>query len=282
MLPAPHLPETDRAPGILRWFGVTDRGKVRKNNEDAFVGVQFDAREFHYLGKLGEASLGHHDYAFAVSDGIGGNRAGEFASRVAVEKITRLLPRSYKQSAKGMDAGFADVLSELYDQIHKAMNFLSLDEETRGMGATLSLCWFTPGWMYWAHIGDSRIYYLPAEGGLHQLSHDDTHVGWLLRNAKINEREARMHPAKNQLQRALGAGHQFVDPQVGSVGYRKGDLFLICSDGVTDGLYDQHLLEILRPPAGSETVANPALQLVKESLERSGRDNTTAVVIEVV
>jgi protein phosphatase len=282
MLPAPHLPETDRAPGILRWFGVTDRGKVRKNNEDAFVGVQFDAREFHYLGKLGEASLGHHDYAFAVSDGIGGNRAGEFASRVAVEKITRLLPRSYKQSAKGMDAGFSDVLSELYDQIHKAMNFLSLDEETRGMGATLSLCWFTPGWMYWAHIGDSRIYYLPAEGGLHQLSHDDTHVGWLLRNAKINEREARMHPAKNQLQRALGAGHQFVDPQVGSVGYRKGDLFLICSDGVTDGLYDQHLLEILRPPAGSETVANPALQLVKESLERSGRDNTTAVVIEVV
>jgi protein phosphatase len=282
MLPAPHLPETDRAPGVLRWFGVTDRGKVRKNNEDAFVGVQFDAREFHYLGKLGEASLGHHDYAFAVSDGIGGNRAGEFASRVAVEKITRLLPRSYKQSAKGMDAGFSDVLSELYDQIHKAMNFLSLDEETRGMGATLSLCWFTPGWMYWAHIGDSRIYYLPAEGGLHQLSHDDTHVGWLLRNAKINEREARMHPAKNQLQRALGAGHQFVDPQVGSVGYRKGDLFLICSDGVTDGLYDQHLLEILRPPAGSETVANPALQLVKESLERSGRDNTTAVVIEVV
>jgi protein phosphatase len=282
MLPAPHLPETDRAPGVLRWFGVTDRGKVRKNNEDAFVGVQFDAREFHYLGKLGEASLGHHDYAFAVSDGIGGNRAGEFASRVAVEKITRLLPRSYKQSAKGMDAGFSDVLSELYDQIHKAMNFLSLDEETRGMGATLSLCWFTPGWMYWVHIGDSRIYYLPAEGGLHQLSHDDTHVGWLLRNAKINEREARMHPAKNQLQRALGAGHQFVDPQVGSVGYRKGDLFLICSDGVTDGLYDQHLLEILRPPAGSETVANPALQLVKESLERSGRDNTTAVVIEVV
>src|SRR3954465_7041457 len=196
MLPAPHLPETDRAAGGLRWFGVTDRGKIRKNNEDAFVGVQFDAREFHYLGKLGEASMGHHDYAFAVSDGIGGNRAGEFASRVAVEKITRLLPKSYQQSAKGMEAGFADVLSELYDQIHKALNFLGLDEETRGMGATLSLCWFTPGWLYWAPIGDSRISYFPGEGGgMPQPSHDDTHVGWLLRNHRINEREARSHPA---------------------------------------------------------------------------------------
>jgi protein phosphatase len=105
-----------------------------------------------------------------------------------------------------------------------------------------------------------------------------------LRNAKINEREARTHPAKNQLQRALGAGHQFVDPQVGSVSYGPGDLFLICSDGVTDGLYDEHLLDILRPPAGVQIEAgsNPALRLVKESLERSGRDNTTAMVIEVV
>lgn len=277
-----HPPELRGAHG-LRWFGVTDRGRVRKNNEDAFVGVQFDAREFHYLGSVGEASLGHHDYAFAVSDGIGGNRAGEFASRIAVEKITRLLPKSYKQSARGMETGFADVLTELYDQIHKALRFLGMDEETRGMGATLSLCWVTPGWLYWAHIGDSRIYYFPAEeGGMRQLSHDDTHVGWLLRNAKINEREARSHPAKNQLQRALGAGHQFVDPQVGSVGYSLGDRFLICSDGVTDGLYDEHLLEILRPPAGAPLPANLAQHLVKESLERSGRDNTTAVVIEVI
>jgi serine/threonine protein phosphatase PrpC len=202
---------------------------------------------------------------------------------VAVEKITRLLPKSYQQTAKGMETGFADVLEELYDEIHKALNFLGRDEDTRGMGATLSLCWFTPGWMYWAHIGDSRIYYLPAaEGGMHQLSHDDTHVGWLLRNAKINEREARMHPAKNQLQRALGAGHQFVDPQVGSVSYGKGDLFLICSDGVTDGLYDEQVLEILRPAHSAESGSNPALRVVQESLDRSGRDNTTAMVIEVV
>ena len=87
------------------------------------------------------------------------------------------------------------------------------------MEATLSLCWFTPGWMYFGHIGDSRIYYLSArDDGIRQLSHDDTHVGWLFRNGKINEREARNHPRRNVLQKALGGGNQFVDPQVGVVG----------------------------------------------------------------
>src|SRR3954468_11123188 len=94
----------------LKWFGWTDVGKVRKNNEDSFLGLQFDAREVHHLGKIGEASLGQTDFVFAVSDGMGGAKAGEFASRVTVDKITRLLPRSFKQSAAGLSAGFEDVL----------------------------------------------------------------------------------------------------------------------------------------------------------------------------
>ena len=98
----------------LKWFGWTDRGKVRANNEDSFVGLQFDAREVHHLGRIGEASMQHLDFAFAVSDGMGGAMAGEFASRIAVEKIANLLPRSYQQSAVGLDAGFADVLTELF------------------------------------------------------------------------------------------------------------------------------------------------------------------------
>ena len=86
------------------------------------------------------------------------------------------------------------------------------------MGATLSLAWFTPGWMYFAHIGDSRIYYRSGrEGTLRQITHDDTYVGWLFRKGEINEREARTHPRRNVLQRALGAGNQFVEPQVGAV-----------------------------------------------------------------
>ena len=277
-----HPVEPQPASG-LHWYGVTDRGKVRKNNEDAFLALCFDAQEVRYLGKLGEASIGHTDFVFAVSDGIGGAKAGEFASRVTVDKITSLLPRAYKQSAAGIEAGAGDVLSELFDQIHRALLYLGEGyEECAGMGATLSVCWFTPGWMHFGHIGDSRIYYFPAGGTMKQISHDDTHVGWLLRNAKISEHEARIHPRRNMLQRSLGAGNQFVDPQVGSVGYSRGDLFMLCTDGVVDGIFDSQLLEVLRPSLGTDAAANPAQRLVEAAIERAGRDNTTAVVIEVV
>ena len=74
-------------------------------------------------------------------------------------------------------------------------------------------------------------------------------MGWLFRNGKINEREARTHPRRNLLQKALGAGHQFVDPQVGAVAYEPGDRFLLCTDGLVDGLYDEQLLEHLRVAA---------------------------------
>ncbi len=257
---------------------------MRKNNEDAFLGACFDSQELYHLGKFGEASIRQMDFVFAVSDGIGGAMAGEFASKITVEKIARLLPRSYKLSAAGLEAGYGDVLVELFDQIHRALMFLGQSyEECAGMGATLSMCWFTPEWMYMAHIGDSRVYYLPASGEpIRQISQDDTHVGWLFRNGKLNEREARDHPRRNLLQKALGAGHQFVEPQLGAVGLEAGDRFLLCSDGVVDGLYDYQMAETLRPTDGLAEDVNPAKLLVDAALERSGRDNTTALVIEVV
>ncbi|MFN7141607.1 MAG: PP2C family protein-serine/threonine phosphatase, partial [Limisphaerales bacterium] len=145
----------------LRWSGCTDKGKFRPNNEDSFLGLQFDAREVHHLGKVGETALTSMDLVFAVSDGMGGALSGEYASKIAVEKITKLLPRSFHHAASGLEAGCEDVLSELFTQIHRALAYLGNSyEECAGMEATLSLAWFTPGWMYFAHIGDSRIYYL--------------------------------------------------------------------------------------------------------------------------
>jgi protein phosphatase len=256
---------------------------VRKNNEDTFLGLQFDAQEVRHLGKIGDATNEHADFVFAVSDGMGGAMAGEFASKITTEKITRLLPRAYKQAAAGLNAGVDDVLSELFEQIHRALLTLSdAYEECRGMGATLSLAWFAPGWMFFGHIGDSRIYYLPArEGGLRQVSQDDTYVGWLFRQGQINEREAKTHPRRNVLQKALGAGHQFVEPQVGAIGCEPGDMFLLCTDGVTDGLYDATMLQMLRNPDPAEATLNPAVRIVEAGLARSGRDNTTAMVVEV-
>ncbi len=267
----------------LRWSGLSDRGKVRKNNEDSFLGMQFDAQEAHLLGKTGEASLQNVDLAFAVSDGMGGAMAGEFASRITVEKITRLMPRAFKQSASGLASGFADVLAELFGQIHRAISYLGESyEECRGMGATLSLCWFTPGWMYFAHVGDSRIYYLPAAGGMKQLSEDDTYVGWMLRNGKLSEYQARNHPARNRLQKALGGGNQFADPQVGAVAIEKGDTFVLCTDGVMDGLFDNAIADCIRTPSREAAAHDPARRLVRAAVEESGRDNTTAVVVEVI
>jgi PPM family protein phosphatase len=264
----------------LRWFGWTDVGKVRPHNEDSFVGLRFDAREVQRLGKVGDASTQQHDFAFAVCDGMGGAKAGEYASKIAVEKITTLLPRSFQQKAVGMNSGFGDVLTELYTQVHKALAYLGQSyDECHGMETTMSLAWFSPGWMYFGHVGDSRIYYYCArDGSLKQLTHDDTYVGWMYRNGQINEREARTHPRRNVLQKTLGGSSQFVDPQVGAVGCEPGDKFLLCSDGLTDGLYDHHLLDVLRAAPGE---TNPAQRLVLDSVAASGKDNTTALVIQV-
>ena len=209
---------------------------------------------------------------------MGGAMAGEFASKIAVEKITRLFPRLFRQSASGISSGFGDVMQEVFAEIHKALLYLgSCYEECAGMGATLSLCWFTPGWMYFGHIGDSRIYLLRADGTMKQVSHDDTYVGWMFRNGQINEREAKNHPRRNVLQKALGAGQQIVEPQVGAIGLEPGDRFLLCTDGVTDGLYDERIQEIL-----SLKGENPSQNLVQQAVINSGRDNTTALIIDVV
>jgi serine/threonine protein phosphatase PrpC len=278
-----HPPINESLLHRLQWWGATDRGKIRQNNEDSFLGLQLDAKEVHHLGKHGEGSTETTDFAFAVSDGMGGATGGEFASRITVDHLTQLLQKSFKQSALGIETYFADIFTTLFDRIHRSLMLIGRSyAECHGMGATLTVCWFTRGWMYFGHVGDSRLYYLPArDGGIKQISDDDTHVGWLHRNGKLNEREARNHPRRSVLQKALGAGNQFVEPQVGAVGYESGDLFLLCSDGLVDGLYNHQILEILGSPAVPPSGQNFAQHLVQASLETAGRDNTTALVIRV-
>jgi PPM family protein phosphatase len=274
--------EDIQAEGV-RWSGMTHRGRVRKNNEDTFLALTFDALELRYLGKVGEASLKGADFIFAVSDGMGGEKSGEFASKIAVEKITRLLPKSFSMSAQHLSAGFSDILNEVFHGIHDELTRLGrYYEECRGMGATLSLCWFTPGWMYFGHIGDSRIYYLPKDGSLSQITHDHSLVGSLRRKGEINEREQRTHPRRNVLQQALGAGIKFIEPQLGAVGCQRGDRFLLCTDGLNDGLWDRALSELILEPNAAAQQLLPAQRLVEASLAESGRDNITALVVEIL
>lgn len=266
----------------LNWSGKTDPGSVRPNNEDSFLALTFDGTEMQFLGRIGQTTVVQNDCIFAVSDGMGGAKSGEFASRLTVDGITRLLPKGFRLSAAGLSSGFSDLLEELFSEIHHDLTRLgSLYEECQGMGATLSLCWFTPEWMYFGHIGDSRIYYLPRSGRFAQLTRDDTHVGWLFRNGKLTEREARTHPRRSALEQALGASNQFIDPQIGAVGLQDGDRFLICSDGLIDGLWDRHIEEHLTN--GGDESLDPGLSdlLVATAVENSGKDNSTALVIEV-
>jgi serine/threonine protein phosphatase PrpC len=274
--PQPNAPKPD-----LRWSGMTHTGRFRPNNEDSFLALRIDGREVSYLGKNGQASLQGADFVFAVSDGMGGARSGEFASRITVDRITRLFPRIFRLSATGLAGGFTEAIQELFAEIHGDLLELGTSyEECAGMGATLSLCWFTPEWLYFGHVGDSRIYHLPKDGGLTQLTHDHTHVGWLRRKGDINEREARSHPRRNALNQALGAGNQIVEPQIGAVLLRVGDRFLVCSDGIVDGLWDRNVEAIIRSDA-SPSDTGAAQQLVGQAIQNSGRDNTTAVVVEV-
>jgi len=266
---------------VIQWSGLTDVGRFRKNNQDAFLALALNGEGVRRLGKYGEAELNESDYIFAVSDGMGGANAGEFASQIAVEKITQLLPQSFSAAASGIVVGYQDLLAELFDQIHRELTKMGQAyEELSGMGATLSFCWVRPGWVYFAHVGDSRIYHLPSAGGIQQLSHDHTHVGWQQRQGQLGETEARNHPGRNGLQQVLGGKNQNLSPQFGVLGYDAGDALLICSDGLVEGLWDSGIQRLIRNPA-KDAPTDAAERLVNEAVQTDGKDNTTALVFEM-
>src|SRR5437660_12238127 len=98
-----NAPASPSAPPVmLHWSGLTHVGRVRPNNEDAFLGLTFNGHEVHHLGKTGTAALADGDFVFAVSDGLGGAQSGEFASRITVDRLTRMMPRAFRLSASGL------------------------------------------------------------------------------------------------------------------------------------------------------------------------------------
>ena len=243
---------------MVRWSAMTHRGRFRANNEDRFLAILLENKGVRYLGKSGDASLEAADCIFAVSDGMGGEQSGEFASKIAVEKITQQLPREYQLTAERFASHSRQILFSLFESIHNEMTRLgAADEQCTNMGATLSLGWFRRERFYFAHVGDSRIYHLPASGGMIQLTEDHSHVGWLRRNGKLNERQARSHPRRNVLAQALGAGYRYLDPQIGSIECEVGDRIVMVTDGVTDGLWDHAIQDLIREPQGQFANLHP-------------------------
>lgn len=269
----------------VAWSGMTDRGRFRPNNEDAFLTAMLDQNGLMHLGRIGDAPLETGEFIFAVSDGMGGENSGEFASRIATQKLAQQLPRHFGIQPRAATAYCENVLHDLFESIHAALLSLGkYDPNCLEMGATLTLVWLRSNRLYFAHIGDSRLYHVPAGEPIKQLTDDHTHVGWLRRNGQINEREAREHPRRSVLSQCLGAGHRYLHPQFGSVKLFAGDKFILCTDGVNEGLWDRRIDDIVRTPF----VENPnskahskADLLILEAVQESGKDNASAVVIEM-
>ncbi len=275
--------DTDADITRIRWSGITDRGRIRPNNEDRFLAIAFNPQEFTYLPKRGEVSVEGFDFVFAVSDGMGGELSGEFASRCALDNITRLLPRRYALSSGRQVSNILDCLDQVFQGTHRQLITLSESyDEGHNMGATLSIVWFIQGRFFLGHIGDSRIYRLTRDGELQQLTEDHTHVGWLRRQGQLNERQWRTHPRKNVLSQSLGSGNQFVRPQLDVINVEPGDRLLLCTDGVVEGLWDHALADLLAQPTSVDAPVSLAEQIVRTSVAECGRDNASAVVVEVL
>lgn len=268
------------AQGRLHWWGMTDKGRFRANNEDAFLCVTLDSDQVYRLGKQGEGAFADGDFVFAVSDGMGGAKAGEFASSIAIDKITRLFPAAYRKGGLQLPGNAEALLDELFQQTHVEMTSMSFHyEECRGMGATLSLGWFMAGRLYYGHVGDSRIYHLPHSGAMQQLSEDHTHVAWLLRRGRITASQARVHPARGQLEMVLGGNNRNIRPQIGWLDYAPGDRFLFCSDGINGGISDRVIEDLVRNPSERVAQWTPAERLIREAAFAS-RDNMTAILVQ--
>ena len=278
-------------PLSVRWSAMTHPGSFRSNNEDRFLAMLIDQRGVRYLGKDGQSNTQDTDMLFAVADGMGGERSGELAGKIAIDNITRIFPRAYLMPDQQLVEAAPLILKGLFAAIHAELVTLGKwDPMCTNMGATLTLAWLHRRTVMFAHIGDTRLYHFrsipdPELAGQFKLemallTEDHTYVGWLRRTGQINEREARFHPRKNVLSKALGAGNQFAEPQCGIFELKPNEKLVLCTDGITDGLWERAVKELVLSPESSLCDLTPAQRLVLTAVAESGKDNATALVIE--
>jgi serine/threonine protein phosphatase PrpC len=273
----------------FRWSACSDPGTFRSNNEDRFLGVISNRHGIRYLGKVGSASTADCDTVFAVADGMGGERSGELAGKIATDELTRMLPKAQALNNRILAETYPQILKDLFQSIHRELDRIGFDVHCRNMGSTFTVVWIHGRLVMYAHIGDTRLYRLVrAEGEstyplkMTQISEDHTFVGWLRRTGQINERQARFHPRKNVLSRALGASHQFVEPQIGSFTLTPGERLLLCTDGVIEGLWDHAIRDLVCDMTSLDPSISAAERLVRTAVLESGRDNSTAIIVELL
>lgn len=235
------------ASATLAWGSRSDVGLVRGHNEDSF---------------LVQAPL------FAVCDGMGGHAAGEVASSIAVSTIAEKAP-----------AGADDVLLGVAVEAANTAVMLGAEQGVGkpGMGCTASCCLIEEGRMAIAHVGDSRIYLL-RHGSLVRVTHDHSYVEELVDSGQITADEARTHPSRSIITRALGSDPDMYADHF-SLEVSNGDRVILCSDGLSSMIADSQLEALA---VSSATPQQAADNLVAAALTAGGLDNVTVVVVDVV
>jgi serine/threonine protein phosphatase PrpC len=229
-------------------IGLSHRGRRRRHNEDAYV-VQ--------------------PPLFAVADGMGGAKAGEVASALAADAV--------QESGNNGESGEARVAALIEEANRRVFRRASEDREASGMGTTMTVALVEDDEVAIGHVGDSRAY-LIREGRLEQLTDDHSLVAELVRSGKLTPEEAEAHPQRSVITRALGTEAD-VDVDTFSVRAAPGDLFLLCSDGLTSMVDDETILDAVEQNRAD--LEQAARTLVNAANRGGGEDNITVVFFEV-
>ena len=228
---------------------LTDTGRKRRRNEDAYV-VQ--------------------PPLFAVADGMGGAQAGEVASKLAKAALEDTDPGALSGPERVIS-----LIQEANRRVHERSN---ADPATSGMGTTMTVALVEGSSVAIGHVGDSRAY-LVRDGRLEQLTEDHSLVNELLKSGKLSPEEAETHPQRSVITRAVGTDPD-VDVDSFTIDTQEGDIFVICSDGLTDMVDDDDLLDVIEHNLGD--LDHAARELVGAANRGGGEDNITVVAFEIV
>ena len=232
----------------------TDIGNKRSMNQDYFY--------------YSENAVGSFQNLFIVADGMGGHRAGDYASRLCVETIVESIKNSGHNTP-------VTVFNESVMAANEAVyNAAKENKEYEGMGTTVVACTLEGNTLYIANIGDSRLYIIRDE--IYQVTNDHSLVEEMVKNGKITENEAKKHPNKNIITRALGINLQ-VHADYFEIDVKKSDRILMCTDGLTNMVRDDEILDIIKKYDNAQAAT---MQLVKEANANGGRDNITVMIIK--
>jgi serine/threonine protein phosphatase PrpC len=255
---------------VVRAFGQTDVGLVRATNEDAFTMAELSKAQRWQGGKVAEWSSTNGGVLLLVSDGMGGAKAGEIASALSIEAV---LGGMFRAVRLGPVDGV--MLRRVIEQASTKVFEASKRPDRKGMGATLTavlVCGLTA---YVAQIGDSRAYLLRG-AQIGQVTHDQSYVQMLVDAGVMTPAEAECSPRKNIILQVMG--QQAVRVALGRIALKSGDRVVVCSDGLTNVIDDETIIEVAKSPAD---LAKASAELVSRTREGGAPDNVTVIVAEV-